>query len=1176
MLRSNFEFLKGVNDLLYRIALASEKNYPDDPHTTLVKLRLFGEWVGKDIAIHMGVELPDSQHELIRKLSRFNWTNHIIIGLFHKLRKVGNLAVHEYHDDLPDAQMTLQLAFRLAVWYYRLKSNNIDFEAPRFVLPDNQPLPQFQQQIDQLNTLLSQANHLNTQTDSELRAKTNQITALNSHLDILQNQTEQHKNKSEAHIQALEVELEKTRQQLLQLDEGQRKQAIARFTTAATSRTLELSEPQTRFIIDQQLRDAGWIADTQVINHARGVRPQVGKNLAIAEWPTSKDETGHTGYADYVLFVGNRPVGVIEAKKQNLDVSGKLNEAERYSLYFDNEDLAYELAIVAANDETITQPNKIAEPLAIYAPQWPQGDSGRFFKIPFVYSANGREYSRQLLTKSGIWHRDVRKTTNQAKALPVWHTPAELMAKLAAGTEAAHRWLQQNLPDDLGLRYFQQEAVTAAEQAIIAGQHNVLLAMATGTGKTRTAIALMYRLIQSRCFSRVLFLVDRRSLGKQALDAFDDTRIQDVPFNTIFSIKGLTDKFPSDSTKVHVATIQSLVNRTLQSDEFMPTGRYDCLIVDEAHRGYTLDKDQSEGEMAFRNQLEYISAYRRILDHFDAVKIGLTATPAPHTTDIFGQPTYRYSYRKAVIDGYLTDQEPPIRIITKRAEQGVKLSAGTEVLRLTRQGELVADTTDDEQDFEVADYNRSLIVSGFNKVVADVLADDLDPKGQQKTLIFCVNNTHADMMVAALHTAFGAKDSTFEPASVIKITGDSDKDANKVQSLIDRFKQDRLPNIVITVDLLTTGIDIPKICNLVFLRKVKSRILYEQMKGRATRLCDEIGKTSFKIYDAVDLYRTLQSVDTMRPVVVNPKVPLSALVNEITDSQTYKTTQADGRSFAEHSHDQLVSKIQRIIGQARYNRDKSPQIDQSIKRMDDTLASTAGCDFDSFATTLKGKGPRQSAEIFTQSPKLVERLEQLKQLINIHRNLPIFVDIEDELIAKKQGFGDYDNPEDFLDAFDKLVAVSENQQMALHTVITKPKDLTRKALIELQEWFDNHSFDESALRVAWKAKTNQDVAARLIGHIRRAAVGDALLPFDTRVENALDKIKQQNDWTAAQLSWLDRLANSLKEQVAIDDDTFKTGNYKRNGGKNTLQNVFDGELDTILAQLNDYMWEQPA
>lgn len=1176
MQQSNFKFLKGVNDILFSIAFAAEKNFPDDPNTTLMKLRIFGESTAKHIGQLLNIELPSTQLELIRELAKNKWMDDTIIDVLHVLRTKGNKAVHDYHNDLGDAEMSLRLAYRLAVWYYRLVSKDHNFETPIFVLPSGNQEQAYQQQVKVLTAELQRANTLSTNTTAELQAKENKLVALNGYIAILESK-EESQAQSEARINALESQLQQKDALMAAKTSQERKAYQAEINNKISARRLDLNERETRFIIDKQLRAASWQADTQELTYAKGVRPELGKNIAIAEWPTAEDETGSTGFADYVLFAGLKAVGVVEAKKINIDVADKLTESQRYSLYFDHARLKEELLTATQDGQ---QQLKITEAMASYLPTWPEtskgdGSANRCYKIPFVYSANGRDYRRQLLSKSGIWHRDVRKISNQPMALPAWHTPDELLAKLNSGIDNANHWLAMNKPTGLGLRYFQEEAITATEQAIANGQLNILLAMATGTGKTRTAIALMYRLIQSQRFQRILFLVDRRSLGEQALDSFDDTRINDAPFNTIFSIKGLTDKFPSDATKIHVATVQSLVHRTLLSDEFMPVQRYDCIIVDEAHRGYILDKEQTDGEMEFRNQLDYVSSYRRILDHFDAVKIGLTATPALHTTEIFGTPVYRYSYRKAVIDGFLTDQEPPIKIITELSKEGIHIEAG-DVTRMTQQGELVGDELEDEQDFEVANFNRSIIAPSFNKVVAEALVDELNPTSQQKTLIFCVNNTHADMMVEALRSAFVVKYPELEYNAIIKITGESDKDPKKIQSMITRFKKERLPNIVVTVDLLTTGIDVPSICNLVFLRKVKSRILYEQMKGRATRLCPQVGKTSFKIYDAVDLYSSLESVDTMKPVVMRPMVELGTLVNEITDSQTYTVKEADGRPFAEHSHEQLVAKIQRIISHANFNRDKSAEIEQCIKRFDETLQQHAGCDFNDFANTLKNKRPRQSAEVFTQLPKLVENLEQLKQTINTLRSEPIFTDIEDKLLDIKTEYGEYSEPEDFLEAFDQLIANNVNQQAALQTVINKPKDLTRKALLELQEWFDAQSFNESSLRAAWKKAKNQDVAARLIGHIRQSALGDALLPFDTRVDNALTKIKAQHTWNSVQLSWLDRLATSLKESVAIDDDTFKTGNYKRRGGKATLEQAFDGKLSLVLDQFTQYLWEQPA
>ncbi|EJE4173290.1 type I restriction-modification system endonuclease [Vibrio parahaemolyticus] len=1182
MATSNFEFLKGVNDFLFSIARAAEKNYPDDPNTTLFKVRVFGESTAKHLAKILDIETPDNQHDLLRELAKVPFVDDNILKVFHQLRQIGNQAVHEYHNDLEDAAMCLRLAFRIAVWYYRLVTKDYEFAVPVFVLPSSENSDKFEQEILSLKAQLASAYQVETQTKAEVAAQNAKLIALTGYISILESNKDETQEQTQQRIDALEAQLKEKDAELAKKTEVERKAYKKQMLDQAASRTLDLSESETRYLIDRQLCKAGWDADSENLKFSKGTRPQIGRNMAIAEWPTGKDETGKLGYADYVLFVGLKPIGVIEAKKANKDVAAKLSEAYRYSQCFDHDFLRSELQDAANDPQSL---DLIAESLPAYVPTWSDSSSSTPYKIPFCYSANGRDYRAAVKTKSGIWCRDVRHATNMAKALPEWHRPEELIAKLESDNQLNNRWFSDNADmSDLGLRYYQEEAVQAVEKAIVSGQQDILLAMATGTGKTRTAIALMYRLIQSQRFKRILFLVDRTSLGKQALDSFEDTNIKGDTFNSIFNVKGLTDRFPEDSTKIHVATVQSLVKRTLQSDEVMPVGRYDCIIVDEAHRGYILDKEQTEGEEKFRNELDFISSYRRIIDHFDAVKVALTATPALHTIDIFGgekkQPVYRYSYRKAVIDGYLTDQEPPIRIVTQLSEGGVYLSQGAEVQRLSNQGELVNDTLDDEQGFEVADFNRALIASNFNKVVCEELANNkdfaIDPTSPQKTLVFCVNNTHADMVVEELRTAFKAKYPQLEHDAIIKITGDSDKDATKVQSMITRFKKERLPNIVVTVDLLTTGIDIPSICNLVFMRKVRSRILYEQMKGRATRLCPEVGKTSFRIFDAVDLYSTLQSVDTMRPVVVRPSVDLQTLVNEITDSETYKTIEADGRSFAEHSHEQLVAKLQRIIGHAQFNRDKSKDIEAHIKRFDEICTETAGCNFLGLARKLKEKGPKWSAEVFNNATNLISRLEQLKTEINALRDMPIFTDLPDAVTGVSQVWGDHDSAEDFLEAFDKLVDVSVNQQEALDIIINRPRDLTRKGLIELQEWFDAQNYNDSTLRHAWNVAKNQDIAAKLIGHIRRASIGDALMPFEQRVDLALERIKTANDWNDEQLSWLERLASSIKEKVVLDDDTFKTGNYKRKGGKRKLMNVFNDELDTILAEFNEYMWDERA
>jgi type I restriction enzyme R subunit len=161
--------------------------------------------------------------------------------------------------------------------------------------------------------------------------------------------------------------------------------------------------------------------------------------------------------------------------------------------------------------------------------------------------------------------------------------------------------------------------------------------------------------------------VDRTTLGEQASDRLKDVRLENLqPFPDIYGVKELGDLRPEADTRLHIATIQGMIKRILYpSDEAqpVPVDWYDCVIIDECHRGYNLDQEMSDAALQFRSESDYISTYRRVLDHFDAVRIGLTATPALHTTEIFGLSVFEYSYRQAVIDGWLVDHEPPYRLV---------------------------------------------------------------------------------------------------------------------------------------------------------------------------------------------------------------------------------------------------------------------------------------------------------------------------------------------------------------------------------------------------------------------------------------------------------------------------------------------------------------------------------
>lgn len=461
--------------------------------------------------------------------------------------------------------------------------------------------------------------------------------------------------KFEAQIQALQVKLASKEEEQQKANKEQARISSARVRKACKLNTL--NEELTRILIDQQLNDYGWEADTQVLRHSKGARPERGKNRAIAEWPCVGGQS-----ADYVLFAGLTPIGIVEAKRENTNVAGKIPQAERYSRGFQPQ-----------------QTMRAAWELEGRTIAWPDDDEGHY-QIPFVYSCNGRPYIKQLAEQSGIWFRDVREPSNTRRALQEFHSPEGLLDRLTRQKAAAEAKLEAEAFNYLQLRDYQEAAIRSVETALSQSQTHCLLAMATGTGKTRTIIGLMYRFLKAERFKRILFLVDRTALGQQAQDVFKEAPLeQNQPLSKIYNVAELGDMAAEAETRVQVATVQAMVKRIFQSDTPPAIDAYDCIIIDEAHRGYTLDQEMTEGELEHRDAEQYLSSYRRVLDYFDATKIGLTATPAVHTTDIFGKPVYTYTYREAVADDWLIDHEPPIRYKTKLAEEGIKFEKGEAV-----------------------------------------------------------------------------------------------------------------------------------------------------------------------------------------------------------------------------------------------------------------------------------------------------------------------------------------------------------------------------------------------------------------------------------------------------------------------------------------------------------------
>lgn len=1115
----NFAFLR-VHDLhLVRLGTQAERYLGDDPNTCLIKLRQFGETLAQMVAASVGLyQSPgESQVDLLRRLDARGAIPTNALNLFHQLRKTGNQATHASYDSQRAALSHLKYAHLLGVWYHRSYGGQVNFNPGPFLPPPDseQETAAMRAELERLRAEV-EAQRLNA-TEAEAIA-TREAEAR----QIAEEQLQQLEAEREALAAEMQAKLAAMQATAIAQPQPQRQQAIDH--AQRIGQQLELDERETRRLIDQQLRDVGWDADTEELRYSQGVRPQKGRYLAIAEYPTT------SGPADYALFAGLQLVGVVEAKRQSSDVAGAVEQAKRYS-----------------RDVRL-------EPEAA-VPGSPWGT----YQVPFVFATNGREFLEQLRTKSGIWFCDVRRPQNLSRPLKTWYSPQDLIDTLAQDIDAAQTKLgQEAFHYDFPLRDYQRRAIQTVEATLATDRRTLLVAMATGTGKTKTSIALVYRLLKTKRFRRILFLVDRTALGEQTADAFKETRMESLQtFADIFDIKELKDTEPDRDTKVHISTVQGMVKRLLYPADDTPplsAGQYDCIVVDECHRGYLLDREMSEAELTFRDLNDYVSKYRQVLEFFDAVKIGLTATPALHTKQIFGAPVFKYGYREAVIDGWLIDYEPPVRITTALAEDGIRWKAGDEVgVYNPQSGTVDLANTPDEIHIEVDQFHRRVITESFNQVVCQELTNHIDPSLPEKTLIFCVTDHHADIVVDQLKRAYEEAYGGIDDEAIAKITGTSDKPLQ----LIRRFRNEVNPKIAVTVDLLTTGVDVPPICNLVFIRRVNSRILYEQMMGRATRPCDDIGKTVFRVFDAVNLYENIASVTDMKPVVVNPKISFEQLVTEldtVTQANTAPHPDAVGQIM-----DQLIAKLHR----------KRAHLSDA---QEEAIAHLANMPVENIAAHLRNGTPEEAANWLRQRRDIARLLDQRDG----GRRPMLVSDHPDELRRVEYGYGNASRPEDYLDSFQQFLETHLNEIPALLVVTQRPRDLSRAQLKELRLALDAEGFTDANLQAAWRDTTNEDIAASIIGFIRHTALGDPLIPYEERVDRALRSLLSSRSWTVPQRRWLERIGQQLKVEYIVDRDALDSGAFKTEGGFKRINKIFNGQIETILTDLHDRLWQSAS
>ncbi|MFI3176137.1 MAG: type I restriction-modification system endonuclease [Eubacteriales bacterium] len=1073
---SNFKFLEQEFPVLYQVGSTAEKYLYSDANSCLIKLGMFGETVVNLMLKLDKIEPPtyDNTHaNRIKLLKREGMIPREIDDILYSLRKNRNDAIHANYDNVEQCKILLQMCFHLGSWFGEVYGTD-EMNFPNFVMP--------------------------------IEDKTDYSFVI---------------NKQEKKIEELIIQIEK-----IKCQDVSSKERIKKVVDAIGN--IDLSEKETRYIIDEQLRIVGWEVDTQVLKHSNGTRPQKGKNLAIAEWPTNAINHNY-GYVDYALFVDEKLVGMIEAKKMLVDVPTVIDvQGKEYARNVREEDKKYVI-------------NK-----------W------NGYQVPFIYATNGRKYLKQIETKSGIWSLDLREKTNISKALQGWMSPNNIIQILENDIKKANQNLKNTSfdllrdKDGLNLRDYQIKAIEKAEEAIIDGNRTALLSMATGTGKTRTILGMVYRFLKSKRFNRILFLVDRTALGDQATEVFEEVKLEEfLTLNKIFNINKLEDKEIHKETRIQVATVQSLVKRILYNDgEIMPAvSDYDLVIIDEAHRGYILDKELDDDELIYRNQDDFLSKYRTVIEYFDAVKVALTATPALHTTEIFGKPVFNYSYREAVVEGYLVDHDAPHNITTKLSTEGIVYEKGETVAVYDPiTGEIVNSAElEDELKFDVEKFNRRVITEPFNKAVLEEIAMDINPDGEGKTLIYAVDDSHADLIVKILREFYD--EIGIDQDAIQKITGKTG-DKKRVKEMIRRFKTETYPNIAVTVDLLTTGIDVPEITTLVFMRRVKSRILFEQMLGRATRLCSKINKSHFEIYDPVDIYESLQDISTMKPVVANASASFHDLLNglEVLDTEEKIQNQID----------LIVAKIRR----------KQKRMTDKQKEHFEVL--TDGKDVTSFVSHIKSLSPQDAKDAFIKNSRLFDILNEGG--IDTRRAI-VISDKEDELLSHTRGYGNGQKPEDYLEEFKKFISENEDKIEALKLVCTRPSSLTRKELKALRLELDGNGFTETQLSSAINEMKNEDIVTDVINIIRSVAVGAELMDHNERIQKAVGKLKKAHDFSKMELDWLSNIEKNLLIETVLNEETFNTGVFRDKGGFQRIDKIFKNKLKEYIIELNKYLYD---
>jgi type I restriction enzyme, R subunit len=923
-------------------------------------------------------------------------------------------------------------------------------------------------------------------------------------------------------------------------------------------------EQHAREQIDAQLTASGW-----VVQDYKDFNPGVGRGVALREVPLK------SGTCDYLLLVDRHAVGVVEAKKIGTLLSGVAEQSDHY----------------AAN---------LPDFINALTPA----------SLPFLYESTGVETQ----------FRDKRDPAPRSRRVFSFHRPETLAEWVAHGSTLRTRLaaMPNNHPlEPKPLRDCQVEGITHLEESFAAAHPRALIQMATGAGKTYTACSFVYRLIKYSGAKRVLFLVDRANLGRQAMAEFQQFVAPDTgrKFTEVYNVQHLTSNNIDPVARVTICTIQRLyaMLRGEELDEDLdeksgyeistaddrpkdvaysarvPIETFDFIVTDECHRSI-------------------YGLWRQVLEYFDAFLIGLTATPSKQTIGFFNQNlVMEYNHERAVADGVNVGYDV-YRIRTQTTEQGGKVDAGYFVDRRSKETrEKRWEQLDEDLVFGAKDLDRSVVVTSQIRTVLqafkDALFTDIFPGRTlvPKTLIFCKDDSHAEDTVNLVREVFG-KGNDFAKKITYKTYNPETKRYEKSETLIQEFRTSPQLRIAVTVDMIATGTDIKPLECLLFLRDTRSRTYFEQMKGRGTRTlsptdlqavsgADALAKTHFVIVDAVGVCESDKS--DSRPLERQRGMPFDKLLIRVAlgnrDEDTLTTLAGRLARLEQEISDDDAAAVRELAG------------GKSLSELSGALLRAI--DPDAIAERAAGKPGASAAEVTIDAfdkaraglvseacapfdlPALRDRLAKAKQ------DAEQVIDSVTIDTVTSQGFdaAAKEKAVSVLRSFREYIEEHKAEITALQILYSRPykQRLTEKMLKELEAklrethaaWTEDRLWNAFQATVPAKVKGRSQAGrfADLVALVRFALEQQPVLaPFADSVgerfnEWLMDKASSGVVFSGEQQAWLNLIREHIATSLSIETDDFEYAPFDQRGRIGKAYELFGERLPALLDELNEVL-----